>query len=263
MSKNTLILEQIQNGELDSNQYTGDNLFQKLGEIQLSNEEILKAYPVEKMKALVEEKLSKATKKKSFGEKYDFRKYMNIQKVVGIAAVLCFALVLPFLVSRGQNVQQTGLALERGDYQDVKERAKGSSNLFIYKKTGDSATRLKNKSKVAEGDDIEMTYVASGAKYGFLLSVDGNGYLTQHYPEFGVEAAELDNSGEVSLGFSYRLDDAPDFERFIFITSDEQFYISDLIDGINKIINPEYCKTVDVTKFFPENVKIKEVLLLK
>ena len=56
MSRNTLILEQINLGELDSNRYSDDNLFQKLGEIQKSNEEILSQYPAEKVKALMEEK---------------------------------------------------------------------------------------------------------------------------------------------------------------------------------------------------------------
>ena len=59
MSRNTLILEQINLGELDSNRYSDDNLFQKLGEIQKSNEEILSQYPAEKVKALVEEKIAK------------------------------------------------------------------------------------------------------------------------------------------------------------------------------------------------------------
>ena len=48
MSRNTLILEQIQVGELDTKQYSGENLFIKLGEIQESNAEILQKYPVDK-----------------------------------------------------------------------------------------------------------------------------------------------------------------------------------------------------------------------
>ena len=53
MSRNTLILERIQVGELDTKQYSGENLFIKLGEIQESNAEILEKYPAEKIKKLV------------------------------------------------------------------------------------------------------------------------------------------------------------------------------------------------------------------
>lgn len=270
MSRNTLILEQINLGELDSNQYTEsnteNNLFQKLGEIQKSNEEILSQYPTEKIKALIEEKLSNKTCSKSTEEKIPvnpvFRKHLNIQKIAGIAAILCFALMLPiFLTQKPANSSQ--ITLEQSIIQNATERAKGDSSFFIYKKTDDSAVRLKNKSTVAEGDIIQITYVASGAKYGSIISIDGNGYLTQHYPYFGANASVLKTNGEIPLEDSYKLDDAPAFERFLFITSENQFDIAALIDAVDNIKNPLDCKTENFSKYLPEDVKIKEVLLLK
>ena len=265
MSRNTLILEQIQVGELDSNQYLGKNLFEKLGEIQQSNQEILEKYPTEKIKALVEAKLAKKSTNET--EKIPvnpvFRKHLNIQKIAGIAVVLCLALLLPFMITRNQSENQSVITLEQSLNENGAERAKGSSSIFVYKKAKDSALRLKNKSKVAEGDIIQITYVASGAKYGSIISIDGNGYLTQHYPDFGVTAFELDNQGEIPLDFSYQLDDAPDFERFIFITSDNRFDITNLIEAVDNVMNPELCRTLNVAKYLPNDVKIKEVLLLK
>lgn len=262
MSRNTLILEQINLGELDSNQYTGDDLFQKMGKIQKSNEEILNQYPADMIQSLVEKKLSKNRMKNNVPINNDFRKYLNIQKIVGIAAVLCLVLTLPFLINK--NIENKGvITLEKSIEQNASERAKGSSNIFVYKKTEDSALRLKNKAKVAEGDIIQITYVASGAKYGSIISIDGNGYLTQHYPEVGGTAIELDNNGENPLDYSYQLDDAPDFERFLFLTSQNVFNFDNLIDAVENIENPTDCKTEDFSKYLPEDVTIKEVLLLK
>ena len=266
MSRNTLILEQINLGELDSNRYSDDNLFQKLGEIQKSNEEILSQYPAEKVKALVEEKIAKKSGLKSSEEKIPvnpvFRKHLNIQKIAGIAAIACLAVMLPFMLT--QKPANTGaISLEQSISQNAKERAKGVSSIFVYKKTDDSVLRLKNKAKVAEGDIIQITYVASGAKYGSIISIDGNGYLTQHYPEFGVKASILEANGEIPLEYSYQLDDAPNFERFLFIASENQFDIATLIDAVDNIKNPLDCKTENFSKYLPEDVKIKEVLLLK
>ncbi|MBO5401405.1 MAG: hypothetical protein J6A14_06190 [Spirochaetaceae bacterium] len=263
MSRNTLILEQIQVGELDTKQYSGENLFIKLGEIQESNAEILQKYPVDKIKKLVEAKLAKQTSENAVPVNYEFRKHLNIQRIVGIAAVLCLALVLPFFVGKNQAENHGGITLEQSILENGKERAKGSSNIFVYKKSGDSALRLKNKAKVSEGDIIQISYVASGAKYGAIISIDGNGYLTQHYPEFGTKAFELDNKGEIPLDFSYQLDDAPDFERFVFITSDNQFDISSLMDFVDNSKNISKLKDENLSKYFPEDVKIKEILLLK
>ena len=44
--------------------------------------------------------------------------------------------------------------------------------------------RLKNEAIATEGDCIQITYIAAGAKYGSIISIDGNGYLSQHYPEY-------------------------------------------------------------------------------
>ena len=73
----------------------------------------------------------------------------------------------------------------------------------------------------------------------------------------------MEANGEIPLEYSYQLDDAPDFERFLFIASENQFDIAALIDAVDNIKNPLDCKTENFSKYLPEDVKIKEVLLLK
>jgi hypothetical protein len=68
-----------------------------------------------------------------------------------------------------------------------------------------------------------MRYVAMGARYGVVFSIDGRGVVTPHLPVLGAEAAPLGARGEVALPESYELDDAPLFERFFLVTGDAPF----------------------------------------
>ena len=68
-----------------------------------------------------------------------------------------------------------------------------------------------------------MQYHAAGRQYGAILSVDGYGSVTQHFPARGDRARALDTTGLVSLEFAYELDDAPRWERFYFVTSTTAF----------------------------------------
>ena len=281
MSRNTLILEQIHAGDVDKSVYGEADVSEKLKELADSDKEILTKYPTEKMKFLVAEKLAKSLSENVFEDSVEnssnrvgeksipvnpiFRNYLKIHKIVGIAAVLCLVLVLPILVSR-MSSNYEGITLEESIIQNslpASERAKGSSSIFLYKKNNDAIMRLKNEAIATEGDCIQITYIAAGAKYGSIISIDGNGYLSQHYPEYGNKAYELDNGGEIPLDYAYQLDDAPDFERFLFITSDSSFDIRKLIKAVENIKNPMDCKTMDFSEYLPNDVNIKEVLLIK
>ena len=52
-----------------------------------------------------------------------------------------------------------------------------------------------------------------------------------HFPTYSGVAAELDNNGAILLPYSYELDDAPDFERFFFITGGSSFDIDEVLDA--------------------------------
>ena len=60
-----------------------------------------------------------------------------------------------------------------------------------------------------------------------LLSIDGAGKVTLHWPENkSGAAAALKTSGEVRLPAAYELDDAPAFERFFLVRSTEPFSVA-------------------------------------
>ncbi|MBU1240934.1 hypothetical protein KKF84_06075 [Myxococcota bacterium] len=94
-------------------------------------------------------------------------------------------------------------------------RIKGSDSLMVFLKTSGSAVRLHDRQAVSAGDVIELQY-RSPLKHGVVLSVDGRGAVTLHFPRSPKQSTSL---AQRPAPRAYELDDAPRFERFIFITS--------------------------------------------
>ncbi len=219
-----LLLEEILLGEKNEKDYYGkygkEALQKALSDLRKSNEEILESYPAEKMHDAMTARAF-AQKNPAAGKKipgFEVWKY-------SAAALLLFAFASP-LVVRNLNMDQTSSVT----------RVKGNAqhHIRLYKKSGDEPVLLKNGDSAKENDLIQITYTPGNYNYGVIFSVDGNGNLTRHFPENSWKAARLEKTGEeVPLSFSYSLDDAPDYECFIFVASKNEFNLSALekIDG--------------------------------
>ena len=117
-----------------------------------------------------------------------------------------------------------GVGVVRSPAPDDGIRLKGSrAELVVYRKTAAGSERLERGAAAAPGDLIRIGYRAAGQGYGAIVSTDGNGNVTQHLPRSGGRAVALEAGGTVLLDFSYELDDAPRWERFYLVTSDEPF----------------------------------------
>ena len=95
--------------------------------------------------------------------------------------------------------------------------------LLLFRKVGASSEPLQAGAQAREGDVVQLAYQAAGRRYGVIVSVDGRGVVTEHLPQNESEATALRAGGPVILASSYRLDDAPRFEAFYFVTADEPF----------------------------------------
>src|SRR5262249_5035034 len=203
----TLFLERLALGELSPQEREAamaridadPEARERLAAIIRSNEEVLAAYPPERVRAEIERR---SARERSV-ERPRVRWLMLVAPVLGAAAVvLVFALRQP---------------------PPDTERLKGlSPQVLVFQQQGGArqVEALQNGAIVHPHDLIQSGYFAAGRRFGVLLSIDGAGGVTLHFPDAPKEPTRL-GKGKVLLPRAFELDDAPDFERFIFVTSNE------------------------------------------
>jgi hypothetical protein len=125
-------------------------------------------------------------------------------------------------VANGTQNTQVALAETPSD-----TRIKGlDARMEVWKKTEAGIVQLQDLDEVREGDEIQLRYAVPEKCYGLLFSMDGNGALTLHMGD-GAKAVELAPGKMNSLPFAYKLDDAPYFEKFFFVTSPKEFTVEE------------------------------------
>ena len=146
-----------------------------------------------------------------------------------VAAALVIALGVFSTVLLNRNVEtfdskDAAMQVAMADVDDG-TRIKGmQASLEVWKKTGDSAVQMVNLGDAHEGDEIQLRYRVPQKCFGMLFSMDGNGTITMHMGE-GNKAIELEPGKMTTLPFAYKLDNAPKFEKFFLLTSQNSFEI--------------------------------------
>ena len=240
----TRVLEEIKNSEVDAKNfyaiYGKENIESALNELKKSDEEILNTYSVESMKAavagkLVANKLSGSGTAKGTILTFPASRFISY----AAAAVLLAAIIIP-----------AGLKSSKiGAGTTPTERVKGNApaaksadpQIKLYRQKGREIQALNDGDFAHSGDVIQITYNAGADEYGVIFSVDGNGNITRHFPENSWQAAHLEQStDETPLDFSYELDNAPDFECFIMVTSKKEFSLDGIENSIKKKTDIDY-----------------------
>ncbi len=237
----TRILEEIKNSEADAKNfysiYGKENIESALSELKKSDEDILNTYSVQSMKAAVAGKLNANKSGRQNGTILKF----PVSHIVtyAAAAVLLAAIIIP------ASLKNTKVSSR----QAPTERIKGSAitaeikdpQIKLYRQKGREIQALNNGDFARSGDIIQITYNAGDDAYGVIFSVDGNGNITRHFPDNSWNAAQmLQNNDEIPLDFSYELDNAPDFECFILVTSKNQFSLEDIDNKIKNKTDIDY-----------------------
>ena len=261
MGRQERILEQIKMEEIPEETYNGIDLKEKISGLHESDRAILDRYSADSMRQIVLDKLSASTSEKQKSRKFTFKyRWGFIGVPAAIAAALYAALIFPpFLYSR-KNAAENSFP---GNVTGVERNKGAGAQIYIYKKEEREAVQLYNKSFIKGGDSIQIGYTAAGAKYGFIISIDGNGMVTQHYPDYGYNAAELNSNGEVLLNYSYQLDNAPSFERFLFITGNDSFNTRNFINTLKHMESKKSAGTADFLACLPPYTKMSSIVLLK
>ncbi len=99
------------------------------------------------------------------------------------------------------------------------DRLKGQApGLDVQVQDGGAVRPLSPGELVGSGTRVQLRIKAAGARHGVVVSVDGGGHVTRHFPD-GTDTRLP--QGTAALPFSFELDDAPGFERFFLVTAAE------------------------------------------
>ena len=140
----------------------------------------------------------------------------------------------------GSQITQVAFAETQSD-----TRIKGlDARMEVWKKTDAGIVQLQDLDEVREGDEIQLRYAVPEKCFGLLFSMDGNGALTLHMGD-GVKAIELTPGKMNSLPFAYKLDDAPYFEKFFFVTSPKEFVVEE--NDVDKLLKRSDVKVIGFT----------------
>ena len=245
-----LLLEEIFLGEKKEEdyyeKYGKEELQKALLDLKKSNEEILDSY---KADFVFEEITKKSEKERNVVKMPKKIKYSPWK--FSLAAMLAFALASPIVI-RSLNMQK--------DSNYIRVKGNANPQIKLYRQSGDNAILLKNGENARENDVIQITYTPGTCNYGLIFSVDGNGNITRHFPENSWSSQKLEKTGgEVPLSFSYALDDAPDYECFVFVASNDEFDLSKIEEISTKSYSIDFFKKAG---FLPDNCK-KSVFVLK
>ncbi len=123
-------------------------------------------------------------------------------------------------------------------------RVKGlEPRLVVHRQRAQAPEALAHGARVAEGDVVQVAYVAAGRTQGVIVSVDGRGTVTLHAPESGDTSVRLGASGLHALPGAYALDDAPGFERFFLVTADVPFTVEEVLEAARSLASHPEART--------------------
>ncbi len=117
------------------------------------------------------------------------------------------------------------------------ERLKGAGPRLIAHRARPAGNpeELASGARTRAGDVLQLSYVSAGAPYGAILSIDGRGNVTRHWPATGDAAAPLAAGGAVPLDHAYVLDSAPSFERFFLVTAPVPFPVGAAVAAARRL----------------------------
>jgi hypothetical protein len=216
-----LLVEQLALGELDASKaeavrhaLAGDDA---LARIEASNREILADYPPDKLAAAIRRRAEQAGPAKPS---------RSVMPWLLAPTMLAAALLVWVIVDESDDetiavVTTTTTATgDDGGGDTIRIKGGAEPHLVIDRRTPAGHERIGAGELVSQGDLLQVSYVPAGAKLGVIISLDGAGAVTLHHPNAEADPPTLAEGSEVPLAHSYELDDAPGFERFVFVTRD-------------------------------------------
>ncbi len=135
--------------------------------------------------------------------------------------------------------------------------------LLIFSKpaAGEQPHALADGAAVKAHELLQLGYVAAGKPHGVVVSIDGRGTATLHYPTSPNQPTGL-APGQVLLPSAYELDDAPLFERFFLVTAKTPIDVAAVFAAADKLAaDPAKARTAPLV--LPPGLEQTSLLLVK
>jgi hypothetical protein len=199
-------------GELDSVRTalaTDGDLAERLARLDRSDGEILRQHPPAVISASIRTRA--VSSDAGGGRRAGAPRGLTLALTAGLVLAAAGVLFLPGRVP---------------DASEDTTHVKGlAPRLFVFRKAPTGAEELPAGAAARENDVVQLAYQAAGRHFGAIVSIDGRGVVTRHLPAAGTLASPLKTGAPFALPEAYRLDDAPGFERFYFVTADQPFAV--------------------------------------
>ncbi len=216
---------------------------QKLNNIKKSNTEILSSYDEEeitteiKRRYEIQKNLIKEQKPKPVSS---FRRFTLPAFAMATAAVILVLFSPTFNNLIRSPIDNDSLEVTRTKGEKTK--------LYIYRKKDNRVEVIEKGSITKENDLLQIAYVSREEGHGVILSIDGRGAVTLHFPEDSSSSTKLELNKKILLPSAYELDDAPTFEKFFFITSKNKL-------NVKQILNSAKVQSARPANVLKENLK--------
>ncbi|MFT3711964.1 MAG: hypothetical protein QM817_30350 [Archangium sp.] len=137
--------------------------------------------------------------------------------VMAVAAALVLAFVLPRNTVDDDIIFKGDVALK----------------LFRLDEGSEVPVRLVDGAHVKSHDLVQVAFDLQGAQYAVVVSVDGSGGATLHWPTSIASDTKVPAAFK-ALPQSFELDDAPAFERFFLVVSNEPLNAATVLDDAKR-----------------------------
>lgn len=242
-------IEEIRKLEQEDQELQGE-----IERLRNSNPELLKQHPSETMIPEILKRYEENKRRAGLEEK---TRPARLKRLLYAGPVLATALVLVFIVILRNGISPGTTRIKGEESIDFT-----NTQILIYREKNGKPELMMDGDLAQAGDLLQIAYVPAGKTDGVIFSTDGRGTVTRHFPEADSDSSILVQEKKVLLTFSYELDDAPEFERFFFITAMERIDVEDLVKKAEALaVSPASAKTAMLE--LPESYQQYSILLKK
>ena len=232
-------LEEERCHEVQSSLEKDVSLQESLKEIETSNRDILAQYPAGLVVPLILERRQGEKGKKPSKQSGALSFFLKRVLIVSPAlASVLLLLILFFPQARNKDAGEVNK--DQPEIISIKGEGPQQINLtrtqlLIHRKRNSHVELLRNGTPGKAGDLLQLGYISAKEPYGIILSIDGQGRVSLHFPESKDLTASLVCHQKILLPNAIELDNAPDFERFFFITSNSPLQAAGILTAAEKL----------------------------